>query len=212
MPVGPLTITGTSDSSATECQVYSDWNDKKPFGKAVATGPGGPDDYSKWTFTYSDAYHLIKNGTNNLTSKISCVDGPTSLTKWYSVNVTGVNGLPSPEGVTQPSSITQAQTADPHADGFVIPLSTLNSADITSPPLDPVIGEEEDEGEDNSDSDSNDEDDDDDGDNDNSGDDVSQQDGDVGNNGDEDNDHDNDGDGLFGSDGPVNFGPDGPVD
>ena len=84
----------STDNPNTECQVYSDWNDQKPFGKAVAAGKGGPNDYSEWTFTYTSAYHLIKNGTNNLTSKISCTDGPASnITKWNSVNVTGIDGL-----------------------------------------------------------------------------------------------------------------------
>ena len=104
VPTGELTISGTStDTPNTECQVYSDWNDQKPFGNAVAAGPGGPNDYSEWTFTYTSAYHLVKNGTNNLTSKISCTDGPASnITKWNSVNVTGIDGLT----LSQQSSIT----------------------------------------------------------------------------------------------------------
>lgn len=142
VPVGSLTISGTStDTSLRECQIYTDLNDKKPFQRVVATGPGGPNDFSTWTFTYNDGYQLIQNGTNNLTSKIICMDSPTS-TKWHSVNITGVNGLASS---TSPLPIAQAQTADPQADGFVIPFSTLNSPDIISPPLDPVTGEEEDE-------------------------------------------------------------------
>src|ERR687896_1648193 len=96
VPVGQLTISGTStDNATTDCTVYADWNNTKPFQKAVATGPGGLDDYSTWTFTYTDDYHLITNGTNNLTSKLSCIDdstgGTTNLTKNYSVNVIGVN-------------------------------------------------------------------------------------------------------------------------
>jgi hypothetical protein len=88
---GPLTISGTSsDTPLTDCEVYADWNDNMPFKKAVAAGPGGPDDYSKWTFTYDSGYHLISNGTNNLTSKISCADGPTNLTKWNSINLIGI--------------------------------------------------------------------------------------------------------------------------
>jgi hypothetical protein len=52
-------------------------------------------DYSTWTFTYTDDYHLITNGTNNLTSKLSCIDnsnvgGAANLTKSYSVKVIGV--------------------------------------------------------------------------------------------------------------------------
>src|SRR5215210_6589963 len=91
VPVGELTITGTStDNAATDCTVYADWNNLKPFQKAVATGPGGVNDYSTWTFTYTPEYHLITNGTNNeLTSKLSCLSNPTNLTKWYSVNVIG---------------------------------------------------------------------------------------------------------------------------
>src|SRR5688500_7046903 len=37
---GPLTISGTSsDTTSTNCEVYADWNDNMPFGKAVAAGP-----------------------------------------------------------------------------------------------------------------------------------------------------------------------------
>jgi hypothetical protein len=96
VPDGELTISGISTDNATsDCTVYADWNDQKPFQKAVATGPGGVNDYSKWNFTYTDKYHLIINGTNNLTSKLSCVNnsggGTANLTKYYSLNVIGVS-------------------------------------------------------------------------------------------------------------------------
>ena len=65
VPIGDLTISGTSgDNATTDCQVFVDWNDLKPFQKAVATGPGGSTDYSTWKFTYTPAYHLISNGSN----------------------------------------------------------------------------------------------------------------------------------------------------
>ena len=97
VPVGELTISGTStDNATTDCTVYADWNNTKPFQKAVATGPGGANDYSTWNFTYSDKYHLIINGTNNLTSKLSCFNnndsgGTANLTKYYSLDVIGVS-------------------------------------------------------------------------------------------------------------------------
>src|ERR671911_298443 len=96
VPVGELRISGIStDNVNTDCTVYADINNTKPFQTAVATGPGGLDDYSTWTFTYTDDYQLITNGTNNLTSKLSCIDesngGTANLTKNYSVNVIGVN-------------------------------------------------------------------------------------------------------------------------
>jgi hypothetical protein len=93
---GQLTIAGTStDTAASECQVYVDWNDKKPFQRVVATGSEGSGDYSRWNYTYTATYHEITNGTNELTSKISCLASPSNLTKWYSINVTGIEGLSS---------------------------------------------------------------------------------------------------------------------
>ena len=90
VPVGELTISGISTDNATsDCTVYADWNNLKPFQTAVATGPGGVNDYSTWNFTYTPQYHIITEGTNELTAKLSCISNPTNLTKWNSVNVTG---------------------------------------------------------------------------------------------------------------------------
>ena len=129
-------------------------NDQKPFHKAVASGPGGIDDYSKWTFTYNS----IKNGTNNLTSKISCTDSlspASNTTKWYSVNVTGMEGI-IPQGsiLQQQPSITNGTSS--------VSLSTLDTPEIGQsiqqavptpiptpvPQLDPVVGNEDDDDED----------------------------------------------------------------
>jgi len=95
VPVGELTISGTStDDAITDCQVYVDVNDQKPFQNATATGPGGANDYSTWTFTYTDKYYLIQDGLNDLTAKLSCIDvnynDAAKVTKYYSVNVVGV--------------------------------------------------------------------------------------------------------------------------
>ena len=91
VPLGELTISGTSaDNATTNCQVDVDWNNQKSYQKTLATGPGGVNDYSNWTFTYTDNYQLITNGTNELTAKLSCVSTPTNLTKWNSVIVVGV--------------------------------------------------------------------------------------------------------------------------
>ena len=95
VPVGELTISGIStDNAITDCTVYADWNNLKPFQTATATGPGGVNDYSTWNFTYTPQYHIITNGTNDLTSKLSCVDesnfGTANLTKNYSIDVIGI--------------------------------------------------------------------------------------------------------------------------
>ena len=75
VPIGNLTISGTSsDDPTTNCQVYAGWNDLTPYHKVVANGAGGANDYSKWTFKYSNTYHLITNGTNKLNAKLLCSD------------------------------------------------------------------------------------------------------------------------------------------
>ena len=41
----------------------------------TAVGSSAEDnDFSQWTFTYTQDYQLIKQGTNELTAKISCSD------------------------------------------------------------------------------------------------------------------------------------------
>ena len=90
VPVGELTISGTSaDNATTNCQVDVDWNNQRPYEKTLATGPGGVNDYSNWTFTYTDNYHLITNGTNELTAKLSCVDNSIPVA-WDTVDVLGI--------------------------------------------------------------------------------------------------------------------------
>jgi hypothetical protein len=89
VPVGELTISGTSaDNATTNCQVDVDWNNQKPYQKTLATGPGGVNDYSNWTFTYTKDYHLITNGTNELTAKLSCIDNSIPVA-WDTVDVIG---------------------------------------------------------------------------------------------------------------------------
>ena len=91
VPAGQLIISGiSSDTPITNCTVSADWNDLKPMQNATAKGPGGANDYSNWTYTYNESYHNITAGINELTSKITCYDNPSNITKkYYSVNVTG---------------------------------------------------------------------------------------------------------------------------
>jgi hypothetical protein len=91
VPVGELTISGTSaDNVTTNCQVDVDWNNQKPYQKTLANGPGGVNDYSNWTFTYTDNYHLITNGTNEITAKLSCVDNSIPVA-WDTVDIFGIS-------------------------------------------------------------------------------------------------------------------------
>jgi hypothetical protein len=94
VPIGELTIEGiSSDNAESDCQVYADLNDITPMQNATAAGNvAGDNDFSKWTFTYTQGYQSIKEGANELTAKISCFNGndPTPVSKWHSVNITGV--------------------------------------------------------------------------------------------------------------------------
>jgi hypothetical protein len=93
VPIGELKMEGiSSDDQESNCQVYADVNDITPMRNASAVGPNaGRDDYSRWTFTYTKDYQLIREGSNELTAKISCFDAnnPSPISEWHSVNVTG---------------------------------------------------------------------------------------------------------------------------
>lgn len=126
VPPGELTIQGTSsDDENTDCRVYADVNDAAPMQNATAAGDSKRNnDFSKWIFTYTSEYQLIKQGENELTAKITCSDernpntdalllmstsSSSPLSKWHTVNVTGVVGatfitqpLPSAEDTEDP--------------------------------------------------------------------------------------------------------------
>jgi hypothetical protein len=96
--VGNITISGTSSSNATNhCTVSVIINGIKPYQQATSTGSKGPNDYSNWTFSATPKYSTIKEGINKITTKYSCPQN-VNLTKFYSVNVTGVpaKGQPIP--------------------------------------------------------------------------------------------------------------------
>ena len=148
VPVGELIISGTStDNATTDCTVYTDWNNTKPFQTATATGPGGVNDYSTWTFTYTDDYHLITNGTNELTSKLSCVGddsnvGTTAnLTKFYSVNVIGVTESSERQALDEEAQQNNGSnfSSSPSFPSVTRGNDDNNNTATTTPPEDPTI-------------------------------------------------------------------------
>jgi hypothetical protein len=147
VPVGELIISGTStDNVTSDCTVYADWNNTKPFQTATATGPGGVNDYSKWTFTYTDDYHLITNGTNNLTSKLSCVGddsnvGTANLTKFYSVNVIGVTESSERQALDEEAQQNNGSnfSSSPSFPSVTRGNDDNNDTATTTPPEDPTI-------------------------------------------------------------------------
>jgi hypothetical protein len=127
VPVGELNISGTStDDAAKDCSVFVDVNDIKPLQKTDAVGSGGQNDYSNWSFTYTENYHLITEGPNELTAKLSCnenlenTNGSSSIpisntsngkSKWYSINVTGI-AVPSADEGDQNKTQSETQFAN----------------------------------------------------------------------------------------------------
>jgi hypothetical protein len=79
-----------ADKTITGCGVSVSLNGVKPYQKAVATGHGGTTDYSSWRYAITPNYSALKHGQNKITAKISCLATPTNLTKFNSVNVTGI--------------------------------------------------------------------------------------------------------------------------
>jgi hypothetical protein len=138
VPVGQLIVLGTStDNSTTDCQVYVDLNDIKPMQNTTAAGAGGQHDYSNWTFTYTSKYRLITEGVNELTAKLSCIDNPANITKYYSVNVTGVAAPTNTNDTTTTTSnatlknMTTENNNQPEAQRESIPYDK-NSESFTS--------------------------------------------------------------------------------
>jgi hypothetical protein len=125
VPPGQLTIQGiSSDNEDLDCTVYADVNDITPMQNVSAAGDSKKvNDFSKWSFTYTPEYQLIKPGENELTAKITCLnesnpnadafhlmstsaaplDSSSLLSKWHTVNVTGVSGAPFVSPASSPS-------------------------------------------------------------------------------------------------------------
>lgn len=145
VPVGELTISGTSaDNSTSQCQVYADWNNLKPYQLATPTGSNGSADFSTWSFTYTSKYHLIQTGVNDLTSKIICLVPPTgpTVTKWYSINVTGTTSSNQSSNVELPlptanneASTPDVQTSTPQTE-TPIDTTTTNTSNSDKISLD----------------------------------------------------------------------------
>jgi hypothetical protein len=126
VPSGELTIYGTSsDDDTKNCQVFADWNDLKPMQNVTPQGPKGNEDYSKWSYTYTGGYHNIVEGSNELTSKITCYDQvQNGISKSYSINITGKN-----EGSETNNNVQQSDvnTDTKKEDANILPVQNTRS-------------------------------------------------------------------------------------
>jgi hypothetical protein len=129
-----LTLSGISRYNVTaKCQVFVIVDSIRPYQKTIPIGQAGVDDYSHWKYALAPAYPgSIKEGINKITAKLLCNTNPTSLTKFYSINVTGVNGASLNQ---QHLQIRSNNTATP----FFLPVSSsFSSAPLNAPAVIPV--------------------------------------------------------------------------
>jgi RTX calcium-binding nonapeptide repeat (4 copies) len=122
IPVGSsLTVSGksTDDPFDENCEVSVIVNNVRPYQPATANGSTGQAiDYSQWFFILSNNYTSIKEGVNEITSRLTCLPSTTTgsnLTKWYSVNVTGVI-VGQNATTTTPTTTTLPPTFTPSPD------------------------------------------------------------------------------------------------
>jgi hypothetical protein len=115
-----LTLSGTSSYNATSnCGVFVIVDGVRPYQKTIPIGQAGGNDYSKWKYTFTRAYiGTIREGINRITAKLVCQASPANLTKFYSINVTGMNG------------IAPKQFAITHSNTSVAPLSPNSSSSL----------------------------------------------------------------------------------
>ncbi|MGA8081794.1 MAG: hypothetical protein WB988_08015, partial [Candidatus Nitrosopolaris sp.] len=113
-----LALSGTSSYNATSnCGVFVIVDGVRPYQKTIPIGQAGGNDYSKWKYTFTPAYAgTIREGINRITAKLLCQANPANLAKFYSINVTGMNGIASKQ-----SAITRSNTS-------VAPLSSNSSS------------------------------------------------------------------------------------
>ena len=114
-----LIVSGTStDDANADCKVSVIVNNVKPYQPAAGTGPAGTNDYSSWNFSLNSSYTSIKEGPNNkITSKLEC---SPNLTKWYSVNVTGI---PSTITTLSSSPSSSSSSSSPSSSDAIASLS-----------------------------------------------------------------------------------------
>jgi hypothetical protein len=101
VPIGKLAIYGTSsDDANTTCQVSALLNLKRPYQNVTASGPQGIHDYSKWKFTFDTYYGTIREGDNEIVTRIVCVKGNNNATSYDRLYLKGV-----PSNTTATSTI-----------------------------------------------------------------------------------------------------------
>ena len=114
-----LVVSGTSSyDRSKDCRVSVLLNGIKPYQQTTATGNNGVSDYSTWRYKLDPIYTTIREGSNKLTAKITCLGNPNSLTKWTSINLIGTrddNDNTATTDVAQPQPLQISIGVDKNA-------------------------------------------------------------------------------------------------
>ncbi len=78
----------SNNGNLTNCDVSIVTNSIFPYQNVNGTGPLGKADFSKWNYMFNSNYANLHEGSNKITSKLSCEGGVAKA--YYSVNITGV--------------------------------------------------------------------------------------------------------------------------
>ena len=78
----------SNNGNLTNCDVSIVTNSIFPYQNVNGTGPLGVKDFSKWNYLFNSGYANLHEGSNKITSKLSCEGGAAKA--YYSVNITGV--------------------------------------------------------------------------------------------------------------------------
>jgi hypothetical protein len=128
-----LVVAGQSSDNATkDCSVSIIVNSIQPYQNAVASGRGGPTDFSQWKFVLDEQYTQLKEGSNKITAKLLC---KTSPARWYSVVVSGVPNsnateAVSPQPTEQQSNLSEAVSPQPTEQQSNLSAATEEQANI----------------------------------------------------------------------------------
>ena len=135
LPAGNnLTVWGMSkiNTTASNCHVFVILNGIRPYQEVLPIGQNlSSNAYSDWSYTLNPVSYpaSIKEGNNKITAKMHCEGSPVSITKFYSINVTGVNQT-LPKLVTAYSNASAAPSVLPVSSN--ISLANQSSSDPTS--------------------------------------------------------------------------------
>jgi len=110
-------------STTSSCYVSVEVNGVPPYTRAMATGTGGPHDYSKWKYILDPKSTPIKEGPNNkIAARLSCPQAP-SLDSRDVVSLIGIAGSTP----TTTSNANQTQQQAPSETSTNTPPSSQSS-------------------------------------------------------------------------------------